>query len=99
MDTTFSGLQTGDTFTRVAIHVRRTDHVEFLSGQNRFAQPPNYYARAMDYYRGCDDGDVEFVVLSDDIAWCEENIRGGDVICSRGLSPGEDLALASLCDH
>jgi len=38
-------------------------------------------------------------VLSDDIEWCKVNVFGPDVIYSERRTPGEDLALSSLCDH
>ena len=41
---------------------------------------------------------VLFVVLSDDIPWCRQNVRGKDVVYSNN-SPSVDLAIASLCDH
>lgn len=54
----------------------------------------------MKYYKERYDS-VTFVVLSDDIQWCKENIQdsGSLVLFSPFRHPGNDLAIMSLCDH
>lgn len=46
-------------------------------------------------------GSITFIVFSDDITWCKENIndKGNAIIFSPFSNPGNDLALMSLCDH
>ena len=89
-----------DRLTRVAIHVRRTDYLRAIKIKEGWKIPgPEYFEKAMDFFRSGFKR-VQFVVLSDDIRWCQENIRGrGDVVYSTGNAPVVDWAIASLCDH
>ena len=54
----------------------------------------------MDYYRSR-HSDTTFVVFSNDMSWCKDNIHDNHnkVIFSPYQQPGYDLALMSLCDH
>jgi hypothetical protein len=90
----------GKDFTRVVIHVRRTDYYWGYARTHFGYQPtdPEYIARAMIYFRSCYDR-IQFIVCTDDIGWCRRHIKGPDVVFSTKLSSGQDLALASLCDH
>jgi len=46
---------------------------------------------------------VQFVVVSNDILWCQKHVAfngsGVDVVFSVGHNTGEDLALLASCDH
>ena len=46
---------------------------------------------------------VQFVVVSNDIRWCQKHVAfngsGVDVVFSVGHNTGEDLALLASCDH
>jgi len=89
----------GTSFVRVVIHVRRDDLLKLQRGDKGWVDlSPEYFRRAMSYFRQCYER-VQFVVLSDDIEWCKKNITGPEIIYSEGHSPGEDLAVSSLCDH
>ena len=86
-------------FVRVVIHVRRGDRASRHSVQDGWPQPTKYYfRRSMSHFTDCLER-VQFVVLSDDPAWCKEHIHATNIVYSSGHSPIVDLAIASLCDH
>jgi galactoside 2-L-fucosyltransferase 1/2 len=81
---------------RVVIHVRRTDHVGVLYWHDPY---PDYFVRSMAYFTDCLPR-VQFIVISDDMKWCHQNIAGKHVDFMDGVRrPEVDLAIASLCDH
>lgn len=82
-------------FVRVLIHVRRTD---FLRRPDYIKPTTDYFRQSVAYFTDCLER-VQFVVLSDDLNWCRNNIKAKDIVFSKGHSPIEDLAIASLCDH
>jgi len=86
-------------FVRVLIHVRRTDFTKPLYERHGWIMPTaEYFRRSMSYFTDCLD-QVQFVVLSDDTAWCMEHIKATDIVYTDTRSPIRDLAIASLCDH
>lgn len=82
----------------VGLHVRRGDYLQFAD-----KHPPVTY----DYIRAAvlhmnELGYHSFVVCSDDIPWCRENLKGLEVYgnafsYSSGRTPAEDMALLSCC--
>lgn len=81
----------------VSIHVRRGDYVV-----NHAKHPPitmDYITRAVNLFTK--QGFTEFLVFSDDIPWCEENIKiaGANFIFSVGRSEKEDIRRMSECSH
>jgi len=57
-------------FSRVLIHVRRTDYLSPNHARDGMPQPtPDYFRRSMAFFTSCLDR-VQFVVLSDDPKWC-----------------------------
>lgn len=83
----------------VSIHIRRGDYVN-LAG--RF--PPvsiGYITNAIEYFFA--HGYRSFLVFSDDIAWCRNNLPAKFPKCgfifSADQSPLEDLQLMSCCEH
>ena len=42
---------------------------------------------------------VLFIVCSDDIQWCKDNIVGGNIVYSQTESDVIDLAILSHCNH
>jgi len=75
----------------VSIHVRRGDYL-----QHSQSFPPvdiNYIAAAMLEF----DWGTNFVVCSDDMAWCRENIKGKYVEYSDGKNEFEDMAIMASC--
>lgn len=82
----------------VSLHIRRGDYL--LPQHHHFCKLDNtYYEEALQPYIA----DVEkyhFVVFSNDIQWCKDNLIEGDMVTF--VEPGidcVDLILMSLCDH
>ncbi len=83
----------------VAIHVRRGDYL--LPQHDHFCQLDHeYYTTALGYFFQ-DVERFQFVVFSNDIEWCKENLIEESEIVTF-IEPGSDfsdLILMSLCDH
>lgn len=77
-----------------SIHVRRGDYVGLSN-----IHPPcglSYYSEAVKHM----DSDTVFLVFSDDIQWCKENLKFSDLIHFVEGNPDYiDLWLMSLCDN
>ncbi|KAI0226868.1 Galactoside 2-alpha-L-fucosyltransferase 2 [Lamellibrachia satsuma] len=82
--------------TFVGVHVRRGDRVH--SQLYRVASKL-YITHAMDDFRR-NFTKVHFVVCSDDISWCKENLgQQKNVSFSVGRSPVDDFVVLSMCNH
>ncbi len=84
----------------VAIHVRRGD---FLSASKFVCLgKTNYYVQAIEYIKKQINNPV-FVVLSDDIVWCRENLNLDCntifVDWNEGRNSYRDMQIMSLCCH
>ncbi|XP_064479910.1 galactoside alpha-(1,2)-fucosyltransferase 2-like [Ornithodoros turicata] len=96
------GNRTEPTF--VGIHVRRGDYVNIMRDELQgVVADKTYFEKAMGYFRSRYK-ELIFVVVSNDMAWCEENIDAslGDVYFPGDgdeNSPGNDLALLVQCNH
>jgi hypothetical protein len=55
-----------------SIHVRRGDFLKFHEYHN--TMPLEYFNRAIQKLYGESKGDINFIVCSDDIDWCKENL-------------------------
>ena len=85
--------------TVIGIHARRSDFGNsYFSRCGYIMATPSYFQRAMQLYRR-EFKNVIFVVVSDSMLWCRENIVANDVIYSRFTDPVTDLALMSMCEH
>lgn len=71
---------------RLGIHIRRTD---FINIQPESVE--DILSRINKKYN-------KYVVFSDDIQWCKNNIHLTDCIFMEGNEPYEDLILLSMCD-
>jgi hypothetical protein len=82
----------------VAIHVRRGDYL--LPQHDHFCKlDTDYYSEALQYYISNIEK-YHFVIFSNDIEWCKENLIEGEMVTF--IEPGldyVDLILMSLCDH
>ncbi|XP_048372678.1 galactoside alpha-(1,2)-fucosyltransferase 2-like [Sphaerodactylus townsendi] len=93
-----------ETVTYVGIHVRRGDYVHKMPNiWKGVVADKGYLEKAMDYFRE-KYHDAVFVVVSNGMAWCKENIDAsrGDVYFSddgQESSPGWDFALIAHCNH
>ena len=83
----------------VGIHVRRGDYLEpYFSNYGYSTADKEYFTKAMQYFTS-KYSDVLFLVCSDDIAWCQDNIQGDNVVYSHSGSDVIDLAILSQCTH
>lgn len=93
----------------VSLHVRRGDYL--LPKHNHYCiLGLDYYNEAIQYFMS-DIEKYHFVIFSNDIDWCKENLIEGDIVTF--IEPGaedygwsapsetgiQDLILMSLCDH
>jgi galactoside 2-L-fucosyltransferase 1/2 len=67
--------------TLVGIHVRMQDYHSHLTLFNKNVQlpGPKYFNQSMNYYNN-KYGNPLFLVVSNDMNWCEENVKGANVI-------------------
>ncbi|KAK6168941.1 hypothetical protein SNE40_020091 [Patella caerulea] len=86
--------------TYVGIHVRRGDYAKLLLSRSVGINLPTstYFHTAKNYFRSLYPSPV-FVVCSDDIAWCENNIGTDDAVFIRGNTPEVDLAILASLNH
>lgn len=85
--------------TVIGIHVRRSDFDNAHFSQCGYAMAaPDYYKKAMKLYRTAFNNAI-FIVISDSIEWCKQNIVAHDVIYSSFMDPIADLALMTMCNH
>jgi galactoside 2-L-fucosyltransferase 1/2 len=86
----------------VGVHIRRGDYLsEEMHQQGYTVATAKYFDRAMKYFESRFKS-IVFVVTSDDIQWCQENIGSekNSVVFSRWLDlPSHDLCLLSKCNH
>ncbi|XP_040204122.1 galactoside alpha-(1,2)-fucosyltransferase 2-like [Rana temporaria] len=96
------GNRTNVTF--IGVHVRRGDYIWVMAHERKgVVGDKNYVQKAMDYFRNKYDNPL-FVVTSDGMDWCKENINTslGDVnFAGDGKigSPTRDFALLVHCNH
>lgn len=86
----------------VGVHVRRGDYLKPKFADTIYLLRPSWYARASEILRER-HGELSFVVVSDDPAWCRENLRlpGETLIASaeHPTDPLDDLAILAACRH
>ncbi|EHB05520.1 Galactoside 2-alpha-L-fucosyltransferase 2 [Heterocephalus glaber] len=100
------GLRVGGARPRtfVGVHVRRGDYVRVMPRVWKgVVADRGYLEQALDWFRARYPAPV-FVVTSNGMAWCRENInasRGDVVFAGEGVegSPGRDFALLTQCNH
>jgi len=76
----------------VAVHVRRGDYTNLQDHHPLCTL--DYYEKSMAMFE-----DSSFLVFSDDIEWCKENIKGPRVMYSEENSAARDLQLMASCDY
>uniref|UniRef100_A0A452SYW3 L-Fucosyltransferase n=1 Tax=Ursus maritimus TaxID=29073 RepID=A0A452SYW3_URSMA len=90
--------------TFVGVHVRRGDYVRVMPQVWKgVVANRQYLEQALDWFRARYDSPI-FVVSSNGMAWCRENInasRGDVVFAGNGIenSPAKDFALLTQCNH
>lgn len=82
----------------VSLHIRRGDYL--LPQHHHFCQLDNlYYETAINYFLS-DIEKYHFIVFSNDIEWCKNNLIEGDMVTFMDESSDYvDMILMSLCDH
>jgi hypothetical protein len=79
-------------YNLVSLHVRRTDYIN----------QPNYHTLCtLDYYKSAISlfTNAKFMVFSDDIEWCKENLQLENSTFVSTDSDYVDLCLMSMCNH
>ncbi|XP_003801564.1 galactoside 2-alpha-L-fucosyltransferase 2 [Otolemur garnettii] len=90
--------------TFVGVHVRRGDYVHVMPNVWKgVVADRQYLERALAWFRARYSSAI-FVVTSNGMAWCRENIdasRGDVVFAGNGIegSPAKDFALLTQCNH
>ncbi|XP_013401643.2 galactoside 2-alpha-L-fucosyltransferase 2 [Lingula anatina] len=83
----------------VGVHVRHGKSMTLNSDKGYNVAPPGYFAKAMAYFE-TRYNNIVFVVVSDDLAWCKDNVQHPRVIYSSFAKDGAlDLALLASCNH
>ena len=85
----------------VGLHVRRGDFVRESSRKLGFSlSTSGYISRAIAYMRNIvGKSRYVFIVVSDDISWCKNNIKGEDIYYSPFSDVGRCLYLLTQCQH
>jgi len=86
----------------IGVHVRRTDWYAAVSPRfgAKMLEEKKYYLAGVSYYKKkLVTSDVLFLVFSDDMKWCRENLQHPSVVFAGGSTPEEDLALLSSLNH
>lgn len=80
----------------VGFHLRRGDIVG-SQARLQLSESTGYMRQAKAQFEAL--GDVQFLLVSDDLAWCEANLAGPDTSVAEPASAAEHLALLARCDH
>ena len=90
----------------IGIHVRKGDYEEYERSKNISVTQPNFYINAMKNFQKKLGKKVVFLLITDDIPWCQKNLPdqknlflASDPKLSILDSIGHDLAIMSLCQH
>lgn len=74
------------------LHVRRKDYL--LHSQVHNVCPISYYEKALEHVKA-----DKAIVLSDDIKWCEKNIKFGNLEFSNSKTDIEDMSIMISCKN
>lgn len=81
-------------YNLVSLHVRRTDYVNL----------PNHHPLCtLDYYKSAislfQEPNTHFIIFSDDIEWCKENLQLENTTFAETGNDYVDLCVMSMCNH
>lgn len=82
--------------TVIGIHIRRGDMVGNKYGYT--VGTKEYFLKAMEWFRS-KYRNTAFVVCSNDISWCKNNLRGKDIYFVEKRPREIDMAVLATCDH
>lgn len=74
------------------IHVRKGDYNGLTKEYQQLDM--SYYKEAMGMI-----GSKNYLVFSDDIAWCKSNFNGSNILFSEGRNAAEDMILLASCEN
>lgn len=85
----------------ICLHVRRGDYLkENFQKLGYTVADVNYTNRAMDYYEKKLAGqNLTYVIVSDDIEWCRQNVRSSRLTFYSSNEDTVDLAILARCNH
>ncbi|XP_046564935.1 galactoside alpha-(1,2)-fucosyltransferase 2-like [Haliotis rubra] len=83
---------------KVGVHIRRGDMAtKYERNRGYNIADIGFLNRSMDYFRNKYKNPL-FIVCSDSITWCKDNVKSDDTIFRKG-KPEVDLAVLAHCDH
>ncbi|CAG5127944.1 unnamed protein product [Candidula unifasciata] len=85
----------------VGVHARRGDILEKRWHDLGLRVPEkSYFVKAFRLLKSkCPGRNITFIVVSDDMTWCRENLFRQGVVCMPPASAAVHLAVLSMCDH
>lgn len=93
-------------YTRVGIHVRRGDMIDQRLRDYGYTVATRDYFQSATRYFAERYQNVQFVVCSDNVKWCHDNLPAAadigvniDMVFSENKSPEVDLAILANCHH
>ena len=94
-----TGYSKGHIPTFVAVHVRRGN---MMKHKHTVVPGRSYFTNAIAYFQKKFSKDVIFIVLTNDIGWSKENIKGDNVYFAADFgtyTAEEDFAIGVACNH
>jgi hypothetical protein len=76
-----------------SVHIRRGDYLRFPNDHPTLLN--DYYFKSFDKMKK----NTKFIVFSDDITWCKDNIKGNNMFYIEDETDYVNLILMSLCKH
>ncbi|XP_059168890.1 galactoside alpha-(1,2)-fucosyltransferase 2-like [Physella acuta] len=84
----------------IGVHVRRTDFVKNKNIVRGYGVPKrSYFIKAFDYMRNILSNNTMFLVASDDMEWCRQNLNDTDVKLLEPDSAQNHMSILSSSDH
>ena len=86
----------------VSLHIRRGDMLEKKNSAYGYLTADKHYLLAsMQYFKHKFSNNVIFVVVSDDLRWCQENLKSHEnlIVFAPFYHEGLDMCLLSQCNH
>tara|TARA_R100001594_G_scaffold150641_1_gene213013 strand:+ start:3197 stop:4072 length:876 start_codon:yes stop_codon:yes gene_type:complete len=84
--------------TLVSIHVRLGDYKALEHIYVPLIKTP-YYQQAIGHFESEIEGDVVFIIFSDEIEVCKQLFQGNNCVFAEGGTEAQDMCLMSKCDH
>ncbi|BFZ23695.1 hypothetical protein BsWGS_26734 [Bradybaena similaris] len=85
----------------IGVHVRRGDFLTKKHQQRGYGVPEkSYFMKAFSLMKSKFPGrNITFLVVSEDLPWCRENLLRNDVAVVPPASPSVHMAVLGSCDH